>query len=59
MGNELGQLREWTEEQEQDWDILKFPIHDAFHQYMQDLNKLYLQEPALSAWDYRRGLPLD
>ena len=30
MGNELGQLREWTEEQEQDWDILKFPIHDAF-----------------------------
>ena len=54
MGNELGQLREWTEEQEQDWDILKFPIHDAFYHYMHDLNQLYLQEPALSAWDYRR-----
>lgn len=31
MGSELGQLREWTETQQQDFDILKFPIHDAFH----------------------------
>ena len=43
MGNELGQLREWTEEQEQDWDILKFPIHDAFYHYMHDLNQLYFR----------------
>ena len=54
MGNELGQLREWTETQQQDWDIVKFPIHDAFHHYMMELNRIYLQEPALYAWDYRR-----
>ena len=26
MGNEIGQLREWDEKREQDWDILKYPI---------------------------------
>ena len=25
---------------EQDWDILKYPIHDAFHHFMQKLNHL-------------------
>jgi 1,4-alpha-glucan branching enzyme len=54
MGNELGQLREWTEEQEQDWGITSYPIHDAFHHFMQDLNQIYLREAALSKWDYRR-----
>ncbi|MBQ8688449.1 MAG: 1,4-alpha-glucan branching protein GlgB [Ruminococcus sp.] len=53
MGNEFGQLREWTEEQEQDWDVLKYPMHDSFHQYMKQLCNLYLTEPALSAGDYR------
>ncbi|HIX68839.1 MAG TPA: 1,4-alpha-glucan branching protein GlgB [Candidatus Anaerostipes excrementavium] len=41
MGNEFGQLREWTEKQEQDWDVLKYPIHDAFHHYMKELNRIY------------------
>ncbi len=30
MGNEFGQLREWDETRPQDWDILKYPAHDAF-----------------------------
>ncbi len=52
MGSELGQLREWTEEQQQDWDILKYPIHDAFHHFMQQLCQLYQTEPALYYGDY-------
>lgn len=52
MGNEIGQLREWDEKREQDWDILKYPIHDAFSLFMRDLCHLYLKEPALSAGDY-------
>ena len=52
MGNEIGQLREWDEKREQDWDILKYPIHDTFHHFMQELNHLYLTTPALSAKDY-------
>lgn len=54
MGNELGQLREWDENREQDWDILKYPIHDSFRHFMQDLNCLYLSYPALSRLDYAK-----
>ena len=51
MGNEIGQFREWDEKREQDWDLLKYPNHDSFHQYMKALNKIYMKEQALSAWD--------
>ena len=51
MGNEIGQFRELDEKREQDWDLLKYPNHDSFHQYMKALNKIYMKEPALSAWD--------
>lgn len=51
MGNEIGQFREWDEKREQDWDLLKYPNHDSFHQYMKALNKIYMKEPALSVWD--------
>ena len=52
MGNELGQLREWDEKREQDWNILKYPIHDAFHHFMKDMNLIYQTHPALSQKDY-------
>lgn len=54
MGNELGQLREWDEKREQDWDILQYPIHDAFHRFMKDLNRIYLKCPAFSSLDFER-----
>ncbi len=52
MGNEIGQLREWDEKREQDWNMLSYPIHDAFHQFMKTLNHLYLEHSALWQWDY-------
>lgn len=52
MGNEFGQLREWDETREQDWDMLKYPIHDAFYHFMRDLNGLYLSHPAMYQEDY-------
>ncbi len=52
MGNEIGQLREWSEKQEQDWSLRKYPIHDAFYHYMSELNKLYLTYPAFYKSDY-------
>ncbi len=54
MGNELGQLREWDEKREQDWEILKYPKHDAFHRFMKELNQCYLEHPALWQKDYER-----
>ena len=52
MGNEIGQLREWDEKREQDWDMLKYPMHDSFHHFMSELNKLYLEHPAFYERDY-------
>ncbi len=52
MGNEFAQLREWDEKREQDWDILSYPIHDAFHRFMRELNQIYLKYPAFSKLDY-------
>lgn len=52
MGNEIGQLREWDENRQQDWDMVKYPIHDAFHHFMMDLNAIYQQHPALWQKDY-------
>lgn len=54
MGNEIGQLREWDERREQDWCILEYPNHDAFHRFMKELNQCYLDNPALSQNDYDR-----
>ncbi|MCD8241734.1 MAG: alpha amylase C-terminal domain-containing protein, partial [Lachnospiraceae bacterium] len=53
MGNEIGQLREWDEKREQDWDLRKYPTHDSFYRFMSELNTLYLAHPALSELDYR------
>ncbi len=52
MGNEIAQFREWDEKREQDWDLLKYPNHDAFHHYIMELNRIYLENSALYADDY-------
>ena len=52
MGGEIGQLREWDESREQDWDILKYPKHDSFNLFMKTLNKLYLTHSAFFEQDY-------
>lgn len=55
MGNEIGQLREWDEKRQQDWNILSYPVHDAFHRFMTDLNHIYLKHPALWEKDYEEA----
>ena len=47
MGNEIAQLREWDEKREQDWDLLKYPLHDSFSNYIKTLNRIYLKYTAL------------
>lgn len=54
MGNEIGQLREWNEKREQDWDILKYPAHDSFAKFMHDLCTAYRNNPALYEQDYEK-----
>ena len=52
MGGELAQLREWDEKRQQDWLLLRYPVHDAFYHFMRDLNHLYLDSPALWERDF-------
>ncbi len=55
MGNEFGQLREWDETREQDWDMLKYPAHDSFFEFIKALNKIYLKHSALYERDYENS----
>lgn len=52
MGNEIGQIREWDEGREQDWLLLLYPKHLEFAGYINELNRIYLETPALSKEDY-------
>ena len=52
MGNELGHFREWDEKRELDWNLLEYPAHQEFREFMRALNRFYLEHPAFSAEDY-------
>ena len=41
MGNEMGHFREWDDKRELDWDLLKYPFHDAFQKYFAHLCRVY------------------
>ncbi len=55
MGNEIGQLREWDENRQQDWDILNYAAHDSFAKYMKDLCSIYQENSALYESDYEEN----
>ena len=52
MGNELGHFREWDEKRELDWNLLGYPAHQEFHRFIKELNRFYLEHPALYEKDY-------
>jgi 1,4-alpha-glucan branching enzyme len=53
MGSEFGQSAEWNANGELDWWLLDAgPYHRGVQQFVQDLNKLYVAEPALWQSDY-------
>lgn len=53
MGNELAMFREFDEKKELDWDLKKYPVHDAFTRFFADLNHIYLENSCLYQTDYR------
>ena len=56
MGNEVGHFREWDEKRELDWDLLKYPFHDAFQECTCHLSRVYSTEPALYDGRVQPGL---
>ncbi len=54
MGGEFGQWNEWHFEQSLDWHLLESPSdprHLQLREFVQDLNRLYAREDALSSLD--------
>ena len=52
MGNELALFDEWNEDKAIPFEILKYPIHDSFHHYFIELNKLYQSQQAFYNDEY-------
>jgi 1,4-alpha-glucan branching enzyme len=55
MGGEFGQRREWNHEDQLQWDLLQFEPHQGLQRWVEDLNRLYLNEPALHESDVDGG----
>ena len=47
MGSEFGQFIEWKYDDSQDWHLLKYPMHQAMHDYVRSLNTYYVDHPEL------------
>jgi len=52
MGGELAQWEEWHNDRELAWHRLHDDLGRGVHDTLQSLNRIYRQEPALSAHDY-------
>ncbi|QOV19341.1 1,4-alpha-glucan branching protein GlgB [Blautia liquoris] len=55
MGQDFGQLREWSEQRELDWYLLREKSHEHLQAYFRDLMLVYKKYPALYANDTAEG----
>ena len=52
MGSEFAQWNEWDHERSLDWELLDVPAHAQVKSLVSDLNRLYVQHPALHYYDF-------
>ena len=51
MGDEFGQVREWTHESSLEWHVLQYPVHSGVMAWVEQLNHTYKAEPGLHVFD--------
>jgi len=51
MGDEFGQVREWSHDLSLEWHVLQYPLHAGIQKWMEQLNLLYRSEAALHWFD--------
>jgi 1,4-alpha-glucan branching enzyme len=47
MGDEFGQTHEWAHDGSLDWHLLQEPLHEGLRHWVENINHLYRNEPAL------------
>ena len=52
MGQDIGQMSEWNENESLPWNLLEYDIHRQMKEYVKALNHLYRTHPALYEQDY-------
>ncbi|MEP7294003.1 MAG: 1,4-alpha-glucan branching protein GlgB, partial [Chloroflexota bacterium] len=52
MGQEFGQWQEWSEKRGLDWYLTDWSTHKGAQKWMNDLNHLYVSQPALYEHDF-------
>ena len=52
MGSEFGQGREWQHDYSLDWDLTAHESHHGVQRALEDLNRVYREQPALHAKDF-------
>lgn len=52
MGTEFAQFIEWNYQQELDWLLLQYPLHQQAHAFFKALNHFYLEHPPLWQVDF-------
>ncbi|MBS4199039.1 1,4-alpha-glucan branching protein GlgB [Bacillus sp. FJAT-49732] len=53
MGSEFAQYAEWKDQEQLDWHLLEYPLHNGIFHYVKSLNHFYLQNPALYELDHQ------
>ena len=52
MGGEFGQWQEWNHDGCVQWDLLQYAPHQGIQRLVEDLNRLYREQPALHERDF-------
>ena len=51
MGDEFGQVREWGHDSSLEWNVLLYPVHHGMQNWVEQVNRVYRNEPALHQLD--------
>jgi 1,4-alpha-glucan branching enzyme len=51
MGDEFGQVREWGHDSSLEWHVTQYPNHRGVQAWMEQLNRLYRDQPAMHIFD--------
>jgi 1,4-alpha-glucan branching enzyme len=51
MGDEFGQWNEWNHDASLDWHLIQYPLHQGMQHFVEEINRIYHNEPALHELD--------